>query len=54
MNVQVLYAPEYGIPQIRKRAFFVGLLHSDDKFKYPDPILKEENFMALSQQMVDF
>lgn len=53
MNVQVLYAPEYGIPQIRKRAFFVGLLHSDDKFKYPDPILKEENFISCEQAIGD-
>ncbi len=53
MNVQVLYAPEYGIPQIRKRAFFVGLLHSVDKFKYPDPILKEENFISCEQAIGD-
>lgn len=24
----ILYAPDYGIPQIRKRVVFVGLLHS--------------------------
>ena len=33
MNVQVLYAPEYGVPQIRKRAVFVGLLNSEEKFE---------------------
>ena len=29
MNAQILYAPDYGIPQIRKRVFFVGLLESE-------------------------
>ena len=36
MNVQVLYAPDYGVPQIRKRAFFVGILNSSEKFEFID------------------
>lgn len=42
MNVEVLYAPQYGIPQIRRRAIFVGLLNNEKKFEYPLPYLKEE------------
>lgn len=53
MDVKVLYAPEYGIPQIRKRAFFVGLLNSDKKFEYPLPKLKEEDFITCKQAIDD-
>lgn len=53
MNVQVLYAPEYGVPQIRKRAFFVGILNSEEKFEYPEPILNEENFITCEQAIGD-
>ena len=53
MNVKVLYAPEYGVPQIRKRAFFVGLLNSDEAFVYPDPILSEDKFITCEQAIGD-
>lgn len=53
MDVKVLYAPEYGIPQIRKRAFFIGLLNSEDTFKYPTPKLKEEEFITCKQAIDD-
>ena len=53
MNVKVLYAPEYGVPQIRKRAFFVGILDSEEKFIYPEPILNEENFITCEQAIGD-
>lgn len=53
MNVKVLYAPEYGIPQIRKRAIFVGLLNNTEKFEYPDPILKEDNFITCEEAIGD-
>ncbi len=53
MNVQVLYAPEYGIPQIRKRAVFIGLLKSEVKFEYPSPKLTEENFVSCQDAISD-
>lgn len=53
MNVKVLYAPEYGIPQIRKRAFFVGLLNSDKKFEYPTPLLSADEFITCEQAISD-
>lgn len=50
---QVLYAPDYGIPQIRKRLFFVGLLDSKEEFKYPTPILNEENYISCEDAISD-
>lgn len=45
---RILYAPEYGVPQIRKRVFFV--MTFKDKitkdFKYPDPLLNESEFVT--------
>ena len=38
INAEVLYAPNYGIPQIRKRLFFVGL-RNGMKFEFPEPCL---------------
>lgn len=53
MTVKVLYAPEYGIPQIRKRAFFVGLLNSNQKYEYPIPLLQENQFITCEQAISD-
>lgn len=53
MNVSVLYAPDYGVPQIRKRAFFVGILNSNNKFVYPTPILNSEEYITCEQAIGD-
>ncbi len=53
MNAKILYAPDYGIPQIRKRVFFVGLLNSTEKFEYPEPILQPENYITCEQAIGD-
>ncbi len=53
MNDKVLYAPEYGIPQIRKRIFFVGVLNGDEKFEYPNPTHTEENFVTCKDAIGD-
>lgn len=50
---KILYAPDYGIPQIRKRLFFVGLLNSDIEFKYPDPICKESDYVTCEEAISD-
>lgn len=52
INFQVLYAPDYGIPQIRKRIFFVGLKNGE-KFKFPDPILSQENYVTCELAISD-
>ncbi|MBR6287441.1 MAG: DNA cytosine methyltransferase [Bacteroidaceae bacterium] len=50
---KILYAPDYGIPQIRKRVFFVGLLNSSTEFTYPAPILKEDQYVTCEQAIGD-
>ena len=53
MNVKVLYAPDYGIPQIRKRAFFIGILDGKEPFEYPKPILDPENYITCEEAISD-
>ncbi len=53
MNVKVLYAPDYGVPQIRKRAFFVGLLHQSTPFTYPQPIVSAEHYVTCEDAIGD-
>jgi len=53
MNVKVLYAPDYGVPQIRKRAFFVGILNSEDQFEYPMPSFTEDNYVTCEDAIGD-
>lgn len=45
---RVLYAPEYSVPQIRKRVFFVMTLKDEimGDFKYPIPELTENKFVT--------
>lgn len=42
---QILYAPNYGIPQIRKRMFFVGVL-GDKVFEFPEPTHHKANYLS--------
>ena len=49
----ILYAPDYGVPQIRKRVVFVGLLQSETEFLFPKPILKPENYVTCEQAIGD-
>ncbi|MGL5049310.1 MAG: DNA cytosine methyltransferase [Fusobacteriaceae bacterium] len=54
MTFKILYAPEYGVPQIRKRVFFVGLLNSESIFEYPEPLYKsEEEFISCKEAIGD-
>lgn len=50
---QILYAPDFGVPQIRKRVFFVGLLDSEKSFEFPSPILDEEHYITCEQAIGD-
>ncbi len=36
VNFEVLYAPDYGVPQIRRRIFFVGI-KGETRFNFPEP-----------------
>lgn len=50
---KVLYAPEYGVPQIRKRVFFVALLDSEKEFEFPEAILTENEFVTCEDAISD-
>lgn len=49
----ILYAPDYGIPQIRKRVVFVGLLNSEEEFSYPKPVLTPEQYITCEDAIGD-
>ncbi|MGC6377684.1 DNA cytosine methyltransferase, partial [Bisgaard Taxon 45] len=53
MNVKVLYAPDYGIPQIRKRAFFVGLLDSELQFEFPSASISPSQYITCEEAISD-
>lgn len=53
MVPKLLYAPDYGIPQIRKRVFFVGLRDSSKTFEFPVATVKKENYITCEQAIGD-
>ena len=53
MSVKVLYAPDFGIPQIRKRAVFIGLLDTDIEFSYPLAVVDKDNYITCEQALSD-
>lgn len=53
MTPKLLYAPDYGIPQIRKRVFFVGLRDSDVEFEFPEAIMEKEDYITCEQAIGD-
>lgn len=52
-NPKLLYAPDFGVPQIRKRVFFVALKNEYGMFEFPEPILKEDQYVTCSQAISD-
>lgn len=53
MVPKVLFAPDYGVPQLRKRVFFVGLKDSEKAFEFPEPIVSPENYVTCEQAISD-
>lgn len=53
MTPKVLFAPDYGVPQLRKRVFFVGLRDSDREFEFPEPILDKSQYITCEQAISD-
>lgn len=49
---KLLYAPDYGVPQIRKRMFFVGILNGK-QFDFPTPTHTENNYVTCEQAIGD-
>lgn len=52
-NSKLLYAPDFGIPQIRKRAFLVALKKELGIFEFPEPLLNEENYIGCEDAIGD-
>jgi len=50
---KILYAPDYGIPQIRKRLFFVGLSKEYGMFEFPKAVKKKEEYVTCEEAISD-
>lgn len=53
MIPKLLYAPEYGIPQIRKRVFFVGLKDQNKEFEFPEAMFSQSEFVTCEDAIGD-
>lgn len=53
MRSQILYAPDYGIPQIRKRVFFVGLRNAEKSFEFPVPLFSKSEYVTCKDAIDD-
>lgn len=50
---KVLYAPDYGVPQIRKRIFIVGIRKDCGNVSLPKPILKPKEYISTKDAIGD-
>lgn len=53
MKAEVLFAPNYGVPQIRKRVVFVGVKNGLSEFKYPLPKVNPEEYVTCEEAISD-
>ncbi|HFK1395194.1 TPA: DNA cytosine methyltransferase [Bacillus mobilis] len=53
VSYQILNAADYGVPQFRKRVFFVGLQNGLGKFKFPEPTNDESNYVGCEDAIGD-
>ena len=53
MVPKLLYAPDYGIPQIRKRVFFVGLRDGSDEFEFPTACVEKDKYVTCEEAIGD-
>lgn len=53
MEPKLLYAPDFGVPQIRKRVFFVGLRDTEKHFEFPTPKYTKENYITCAEAIDD-
>ena len=51
MQFKTLYGPDYGIPQIRKRVFFVGT--KKNNYFFPEPSHSESNYVTCGDAISD-
>lgn len=53
MVPKLLYAPDYGLPQIRKRVFFVGLRDVENEFVFPEPTVDKKDYITCEEAICD-
>ena len=53
MTAKLLYAPDYGIPQMRKRVFFVGFKDNKTQFQFPEVTFTKENYVTCEEAISD-
>lgn len=53
MSCKVLFAPDYGVPQIRKRVFFVGLRDTSQNFEFPCAVLDSSHYITTEEAISD-
>lgn len=53
VTYSILCAADFGIPQIRKRLFFVGLKQEYGIFKFPKPIIDKNNYITCEDAISD-
>ena len=52
MTPKILFAPDYGVPQVRRRVFFVGIRDSKKTFEFPTPTVQPEQYIRVNRQLV--
>jgi DNA (cytosine-5)-methyltransferase 1 len=52
-NPQLLFAPDYGVPQIRKRVFFVALRKDLGTFEFPEKLYSKDNYISCESAIDD-
>ena len=52
-NPKLLYAPDYGVPQIRKRVFFVALKKKLGVFEFPKPTHTPQEYIGCKDAIGD-
>jgi len=52
-NHKILHAPDYGIPQMRRRVFFVATKKRLGQFDFPRPQLKKSSYISCEQAIGD-
>lgn len=53
IECRILCAADYGVPQIRKRLIFMGVRKDIGSPKFPNPILKPDNYLTCREAISD-
>lgn len=53
MVPKLMYAPDFGVPQIRKRVFFVGFRDRETRFVFPESTVNPENYITCEEAIGD-